>query len=89
MFGALPNGWRGNLTKIVRCQACLERQSVVLAFRQSKVFLAYSVKNNLSSEESCEFITGWHDGFADGMAKIFKRMVHEEGLATKCFSDLY
>ena len=48
-----------------------------------------SNKNNLSSEESCEFITGWHDGFADGMAKIFRRMVHEEGLATKYFSDLY
>jgi hypothetical protein len=48
-----------------------------------------SNKNNLSPEKSCEFITGWQDGFADGMAEVFRRMVHEEGLVTKYFSDLY
>ncbi len=48
-----------------------------------------SNKNKLSSEESFEFITGWHDGFADHMAEIFRRIVNEEGLATKYLSDLY
>ena len=48
-----------------------------------------SNKNNLTSEESSEFITGWHDGFADYMAEIFRRIVHEDGLATKYLSDLY
>ena len=54
-----------------------------------KYFLFESNKNKLSSEESCEFITGWNDGFADCMAEINKRIVHEDGLATKILSDLY
>jgi hypothetical protein len=48
-----------------------------------------STENNLTSEKSCEFITGWHDGCADYMAEIFRRIVHEEGLVTKCLSDIY
>jgi len=48
-----------------------------------------SNKDNLSSEESFESITGWHDGFADYMAEIFRRIVNEEGLATEYLSDLY
>jgi len=48
-----------------------------------------SNKNKISPKESCEFITGWNDGFADFMAEINKRIVHEEGIATKILSDLY
>jgi hypothetical protein len=48
-----------------------------------------SKKNNLSSEEFREFINGWHDGIADCMAEFFKRMVREEGIATKYLSDLF
>ncbi len=44
-------------------------------------------KNNLSPEESRAFITGWHDGFTDGVAEIVKRMVCEEGLVTQYFQD--
>lgn len=44
---------------------------------------------NLSKNNSIEYIAGWHAGFADGMTEIIRKMVHQEGLATKYFKDLY
>jgi hypothetical protein len=38
---------------------------------------------HLTPAESCEFINGWEDGFADGILGTLSKMVHKDGVVKR------
>ena len=40
-------------------------------------------KQQLTPAESCEFINGWEDGFADGILGTLSKMVHKDGVVKR------
>lgn len=63
------------------------RKGGKIASKYTVSLFAYKTQN-LSKEHSVEYISGWHDGYTDGLANIFNKLLQNESTTKNHFQGL-